>query len=206
MPVMAHAAHASRCAMATTPNPAPTSASSCPTPGCPTAAPSSRRRATTSTSPSPCGLNPAFRSPKATPRGRCTSPSCHSMLGGSGPAKLGSGRSSPLRGRGRRALARQRAHRDRRLARLRPASEVQSGPSGRGSFRFGIARPRKANYVKETFDNGQQTRHFATLLEPSAYLKLGIYRDGRFTRTGVLSVDRIKVAERFASVAIPPGA
>jgi hypothetical protein len=67
-------------------------------------------------------------------------------------------------------------------------------------------RPSQSDYASETFDNGQRTRHFATLLEPSAYLKLGIYRDGRFTRTGILHVDRIKAADRFARVAIPAGA
>ena len=84
-------------------------------------------------------------------------------------------------------------------------SKFSQDPAVR-AFEIWHRTPSESDYVRETFDNGQQTRHFATLLHPSAYLKLGIYRDGRFTRTGVLSVDRIKVAERFASVAIPPGA
>jgi hypothetical protein len=66
-------------------------------------------------------------------------------------------------------------------------------------------RPVDSDYVRQTFDNGQQTRRFATLLQPSAYLKLGIYRDGRFTRTGVLYVDRLKIGDSFQSVAIAPG-
>lgn len=123
---------------------------------------------------------------------------------GSGPAKLGSG--SHLRFEG-----------------VEDVPWLDSEPTATGGWhdfvlhlkfsqdpRIGLLEiwhrtPPESDYVRETFDNGRQTRHFATLLEPSAYLKLGIYRDGRFTRTGVLYVDRIKVAERFVSVAIPPG-
>ena len=124
---------------------------------------------------------------------------------GSGPAKLGSG--GPLRFEG-----------------VEDVPWLDSEPAATGGWHDFVLRlkfsqdpqvgllqiwhrtPSQGNYVNETFDNGQQARRFATLLEPSAYLKLGIYRDGRFTRTGVLHVDRIKVADRFASVAIPPGA
>jgi Polysaccharide lyase len=124
---------------------------------------------------------------------------------GSGPAKLGSG--GPLRFEG-----------------VEDVPWVDSEPTATGGWhdfvlhltfsqnpQIGLLQiwhrtPSGSDYARETLANGQQTRHFATLLQPSAYLKLGIYRDGRFTRTGVLYVDRIKVANSFASVAIPRGA
>ena len=170
--------------MATTPNPAPTSASSCPTPGCPTAAPSARRRATTSTSPSPCGLNPAFRSPKATPRGRCTWPlRLLRRSDGSGPVEAGlrqAGRPArPLgdRGQVRQARAAGYWYSDRDTTATGGWHDfvihvrVQPGPSGRGPIeiwhRDALDKP---NYVKENFiqDNGaaSTTVTYATLLEP----------------------------------------
>ena len=51
--------------------------------------------------------------------------------------------------------------------------------------------PDEPNYVKQNFIQGTGAPgtkiFYATLLDVEAYLKVGLYRDGRFTRTGDLT-------------------